>query len=163
MTTHDYNALLGELFEQLDIPDSERGFRPGRLVLERQRLTKIADVKEALETFNGATGWVETTDSLQPWSGSVPDGVPLNAELSDGERGLTLRRGAREWILVRSHVEDTEHGGELLQEVSYRSRKGFPTLTYLVGWRIDEDDTNRALAPHACHPHFGREASPEEV
>lgn len=157
MATTEYEEILERVFANL--PGDQAVFRPGRIELERHTVQSSDEVRQALDDFEADCGWVETTDSLRPWRGETQEGIPLNAELAGSDQSLTVRRGAGQWVLLYSSIEDAEFPDQLVQVVTHRARRGFPTLRYQVAWRCDE---RGELHPCASHPAFITDEFDEE-
>jgi hypothetical protein len=108
----------------------------GRLeVAARERIEDAGEVRRRLAEFGGA-GWVCFTDrvvELEPGD-SLPEGIPLSAELVDGEESLHLRQTESGWLLVRIRA-----GGEKDQLIfrEQRLRIGGGRLRYEVAWAPD--------------------------
>lgn len=150
-------VLLDRILRECAGSDMEGRFEHGRVEADVETTTDPTRVREALERMGSdGRGWVETTGALEPWSDSVSEGVVLSAEVSarSGE-SLSVRRKGSGWVLTTTSVVDTDDPHECVERITHRSRRGFPTLRYAIGWRAD--GPGGRLAPYATHPEFAND------
>ena len=112
--------------------------RAGRLESTRELLTDPDAVRSRLVEFGGA-GWLCLTDRVVPNFNGVdlPDGVPLHAEVTDGERSLHLRQHREGWVLYT--IARGEGDDQLIFNETFVAIGG-GRLQYEVAWRRDLED-----------------------
>lgn len=141
--------LLDELFSEEE-RSSALTMERGLLQIEPQELQTPAEVQQALVHFAPDQGWIQTTNQVLPGDQFARIHTPvLSAEVVRDSRSLHIRQnGQGGWLLVTMETID---GDGLIMEHPVFGRKPFKTLTYHVGWRLEETtDKLKEWRPYAA-------------
>jgi len=106
-----------------------------KLVVESERVSEAAAVRQRLEAFGGE-GWLCLTDRVERLAkgAALPQGTPLSAELCKGAESLHVRQTSGGWILARLR---REAGDEHLCFREERVVIGGGKLVYEVAWQLE--------------------------
>jgi hypothetical protein len=100
-------------------------------------------VLQALRNFGGE-GWICLTDRVEAISNgeAIPEGLPLSAEVCDGQgRALHVRQAHDGWWLLRYQESDNDGTPVLVFDKIYESSRpgGDWAMRYRVYWKQQEE------------------------
>lgn len=128
--------VINELLGQRSLgPISKRAAR-----IERRDVANQNAAREELNRFGGE-GWVCFTDRVQVLrrGEALAEGVPLSAELCDGQRSLHLRQAGQAWTAwVIEAVPDPSGVCATRRYVPTRANDLKMSVRYEVFWTPDE-------------------------
>jgi len=131
----DVNAINELLGRRSLGPISTRAAR-----VERRDVANREAAREELSRFGGE-GWICFTDRVQILRrrDAVPEGVPLSAELCDGQRSLHLRQAGDSWAAwIIESVADPAGYCTTRRFVPARAKELKASVVYEVFWAPDE-------------------------